>query len=194
MARLLKQIYYTSDDWNVMQGALLKASGKLQRNPDHENTDRLARRRSSRFSSSLSGSSCGAHCDRIGQTSWVVSRNAWITGWIARLAARSIWKSLKTSRATRRFIAAHAESSLAVGTSLNSTLISKAGSTAYLKCMMARSFERSDPMRIDFEDDPENDLSTLPNRYYGLILCIGIALAVLITWLAYLELSDPMFL
>jgi hypothetical protein len=49
-------------------------------------------------------------------------------------------------------------------------------------------------MRIDFEDDPENDLSTLPNRYYGLILCIGIALAVLITWLAYLELSDPMFL
>ena len=44
MARFLKQIYYTSDDWNVMQGALLKASGKLQRNPDHEDTDRLDRR------------------------------------------------------------------------------------------------------------------------------------------------------
>ncbi len=44
MARFLKQIFYSSDDWNVMESALLKASGKLQRNSDHEYTDRLARR------------------------------------------------------------------------------------------------------------------------------------------------------
>ncbi|MBZ9605297.1 hypothetical protein [Phyllobacterium chamaecytisi] len=44
MVRGLKTFYYTSDDWKVMQGALLKASGKLQRNRDHQDTDRLARR------------------------------------------------------------------------------------------------------------------------------------------------------
>jgi hypothetical protein len=49
-------------------------------------------------------------------------------------------------------------------------------------------------MRIHFEDDPENDRATMPDRHHLLIVCIGLALAALIASIAYLELADPMFL
>jgi hypothetical protein len=78
----------------------------------------------------------------IWKTPWVATRrNAWITNWIARLAVRSIWKSLKAFRATLRFIAAHAEISLAVGMNSNSILTSRAAETACSRCETGKSFE-----------------------------------------------------
>jgi hypothetical protein len=59
----------------------------------------------------------------------------------ARLAVRSIWKSLKAFRATLRFIAAHAEISLAVGMNSNSILTSRAAETACSRCETGKSFE-----------------------------------------------------
>jgi hypothetical protein len=37
-------LIYSSEDWNLMQSALFKATKKLHRAQDHEDADRLARR------------------------------------------------------------------------------------------------------------------------------------------------------
>lgn len=43
--RRLKKHFYSSEDWNLMQRAQLRASMQLQRCPkSHEHADRLARR------------------------------------------------------------------------------------------------------------------------------------------------------
>ena len=44
MPRQLRNLIYSSEDWNVMQSALLTATRKLYRDQGHEDTDRLARR------------------------------------------------------------------------------------------------------------------------------------------------------
>ena len=44
MPRHFRNIIYYSEDWDVMESALLKATSKLHRAQDHEDTDRLARR------------------------------------------------------------------------------------------------------------------------------------------------------
>ncbi|MBB3149594.1 hypothetical protein FHS21_006048 [Phyllobacterium trifolii] len=44
MPRHFRNIIYYSEDWDVMESALLKATRKLHRAQDHEDTDRLARR------------------------------------------------------------------------------------------------------------------------------------------------------
>jgi hypothetical protein len=44
MPRQLRKLIYSSEDWNLMQSALFKATKKLHRAQDHEDTDRLARR------------------------------------------------------------------------------------------------------------------------------------------------------
>jgi hypothetical protein len=40
----MRTLFYSSDDWNIMETALLRASKKLNRSKDHVHTDRLARR------------------------------------------------------------------------------------------------------------------------------------------------------
>jgi hypothetical protein len=42
--RKIRKFFYTSEDWNLMQRALLAAASKLHRDQGHEDTDRLARR------------------------------------------------------------------------------------------------------------------------------------------------------
>ena len=50
--RRLKKLFYSSEDWNLMQRAHLRASKQLQRCPkSHENADRLARRASLKVTS-----------------------------------------------------------------------------------------------------------------------------------------------
>jgi hypothetical protein len=44
MPRKYRTLIYYSEDWNIMQSALLKATKKLHRAQDHEDTGRLARR------------------------------------------------------------------------------------------------------------------------------------------------------
>jgi len=44
MPRQYRKLIYSSEDWNLMQRALLKATQKLHRAQGHEDTDRLARR------------------------------------------------------------------------------------------------------------------------------------------------------
>jgi hypothetical protein len=44
MPRQCRKLIYSSEDWNLMQSALLKASKKLHRTQGHEDMDRLARR------------------------------------------------------------------------------------------------------------------------------------------------------
>ncbi|MBB3147268.1 hypothetical protein FHS21_003684 [Phyllobacterium trifolii] len=44
MPRQLRKLIYSSEDWNLMQNALLTATKKLHRAYGHEDTDRLARR------------------------------------------------------------------------------------------------------------------------------------------------------
>ncbi len=44
MPRQIRKFFYSSEDWNLMQSALLRASKKLHRDQGHEDTDRLARR------------------------------------------------------------------------------------------------------------------------------------------------------
>lgn len=44
MPRHFRNIIYYSEDWDVMESALLKATRKLHRAQDHEDADRLARR------------------------------------------------------------------------------------------------------------------------------------------------------
>jgi hypothetical protein len=44
MGRPLRNFIYATDDWTLMQGALLKASRRLHRGPSDKYADRLARR------------------------------------------------------------------------------------------------------------------------------------------------------
>jgi hypothetical protein len=44
MTRRNRKVFYSSEDWNLMQNALVKASEQLHRGPDHEYANRLARR------------------------------------------------------------------------------------------------------------------------------------------------------
>ena len=44
MPRHFRNLIYYSEDWDVMESALLKATRKLHRAQGHEDTDRLARR------------------------------------------------------------------------------------------------------------------------------------------------------
>jgi hypothetical protein len=53
MPRQLRQLIYSSEDWNLMQTALLTATKKLHRAQDHEDSDRLARRVMSLFDRGL---------------------------------------------------------------------------------------------------------------------------------------------
>ncbi|RCW83815.1 hypothetical protein C7476_105311 [Phyllobacterium bourgognense] len=48
-------------------------------------------------------------------------------------------------------------------------------------------------MRVPFDDDPNDERDTPPSSHYGLIFCMGIALAIVGSWLIHLERSDPMF-
>jgi hypothetical protein len=49
----MRTLFYSSDDWNIMQTALLRASKKLNRTKDHADTNRLARRVMSFFDRGL---------------------------------------------------------------------------------------------------------------------------------------------
>ncbi|PSH57982.1 hypothetical protein CU100_09930 [Phyllobacterium endophyticum] len=54
--------------------------------------------------------------------------------------------------------------------------------------MMVRSFERGDPMRTHFEDDPENGRSDPPYFLYGSVFLAALAIAIAIGWfLLHLE-------
>jgi hypothetical protein len=60
--------------------------------------------------------------------------------------------------------------------------------------MTAKSYARNDPMRTDFDDDPEDERNDPPYHLYGLLFCIALALAGVTGWLVFLERSQPMFL
>jgi hypothetical protein len=53
MPRHFRNVIYYSEDWNVMESALLKATGRLHRTQGHEHTDRLARRVMTLFNEGL---------------------------------------------------------------------------------------------------------------------------------------------
>lgn len=44
MPHHIRNLFYSSEDWRLMQNALLAAAKKLDRDQCHEDTDRLARR------------------------------------------------------------------------------------------------------------------------------------------------------
>ena len=44
MPRQIRRFIYSSEDWSLMQSALLSAIRELRRDQGHEDTDRLARR------------------------------------------------------------------------------------------------------------------------------------------------------
>jgi hypothetical protein len=48
-------------------------------------------------------------------------------------------------------------------------------------------------MRIHFDDDPEGGQNHLPYHHYGLLICMGVALAGVTGWLVYLERLEPMY-
>jgi hypothetical protein len=60
--------------------------------------------------------------------------------------------------------------------------------------MKAKSYAGNDPMRIDFDDDPDDRRNDPPYNLYGVLFCIGIGLAGVTGWLVYLERLEPMFL
>lgn len=64
-----RKVFYSSEDWNLMQNALLKASEQLQRGPDHQYADRLARRVMALFDQGLRDeeiiASNAAHQERL---------------------------------------------------------------------------------------------------------------------------------
>jgi hypothetical protein len=53
MGRPLRNFIYSSEDWTVMQAALLKASRRLHRGPSDKYADRLARRVMTLFDQAL---------------------------------------------------------------------------------------------------------------------------------------------
>ncbi len=42
-------------------------------------------------------------------------------------------------------------------------------------------------MRTNFEDDPEDGRNNMPYYLYGLVFCVGLAIAVAIGWVLHLE-------
>jgi hypothetical protein len=48
-------------------------------------------------------------------------------------------------------------------------------------------------MGTSFDNGPDHERDNPPYSLYGLIFCIGVALAIAGGWLVHLERSDPMF-
>jgi hypothetical protein len=48
-------------------------------------------------------------------------------------------------------------------------------------------------MQTYFDEDPDDKRDTPPYSLYGVIFCMGVALAIAGSWLVHLERSDPMF-
>ena len=42
-------------------------------------------------------------------------------------------------------------------------------------------------MRTDIDDDPEDGRKELPYYLYGLVFCVGLAIAIAIGWVLHLE-------
>ena len=56
------------------------------------------------------------------------------------------------------------------------------GSTAFSKCAMVKSYEGNDPMRIDFDDDPEDGSSGRGFYIPATVFIAGLLLAAGIGW------------
>jgi hypothetical protein len=69
MPRPFRNFFYSSQDWNLMQAALVQATKELQRSSNHEHADRLARRVMTLFDQGLRDetviAAAAAHQERL---------------------------------------------------------------------------------------------------------------------------------
>lgn len=58
---------------------------------------------------------------------------------------------------------------------------------AFLKCMTAKSYAGNDLMRTDIDDEPEVGRNDRPYFLYGLVIYVGLAIAIAVGWFLHLE-------